>query len=260
MLVEASDKFYLGYRDRTLPLHPPRIAYWTPELGDVQRHNDYIHYEVATIGDILTKPLLGAVAAVLSGAEVIRVFQTTLIYKPASATATNVVPWHFDRSYWATSTSERMLTAFIPMHDCDESMGTISMVDGSHRWDEVGADDTNTLHFNARDPEQLEELLRRNAEYNGSHVRKIPVRIPKGHVNFHHCLTYHGSGPNRSDRPRRAVSVHMQDGENRWRPYPLQDGSLLTYNHDYLVRRNERGEPDYADPDYCPVIWDGAGG
>jgi ectoine hydroxylase-related dioxygenase (phytanoyl-CoA dioxygenase family) len=145
------------------------------------------------------------------------------------------------------------------MHDCDESMGTITMVDGSHRWDEVGADDAGTLHFNARDADHLEQLLRHNAAHNGSEVRLVPMRIPKGHVSFHHCLTYHGSGANRSDRPRRAVSVHLQDGENHWRPFRLRDGSLHAYNHDDLVRRNERGEPDYTDPQFCPVIWGDAG-
>jgi Phytanoyl-CoA dioxygenase (PhyH) len=256
MLLEASEKFYGGHRDRALPAHPPTLAYWTPEMGDVLRHNDYIHVEVDAIRNILTKPLIGAVAALLAGAEAIRVFQATLIYKPPlPEEKTTEVPWHFDRNYWATSTSERMLTAFIPLHHCDERIGTISMIDGSHAWAEVGADDTGTLHFAARDRDHMEDLLRRNAAYNGSEVRKVPMVIPKGHVSFHHCRTYHGSGPNHAGVPRRAISLHLQDGDNRWRPYRLEDGSLLAYNHDHLVRRNESGEPDYADPEYCPTIW-----
>jgi hypothetical protein len=257
-LLEASDKFYGGYRDELLPSHPPMLAYWTPEMGDVLRHNDYLHVEIKAVRDILAKPLVGAVAALLAGVDLIRIFQTTLIYKPPlPEEKTNEVPWHFDRNYWATSTSERMLTAFMPLHYCDERMGTIAMVDGSHRWQEVGADDSGTLHFAARDRGQLERLLRLNAAHNGSEVRKIPMVIPKGHLSFHHCLTYHGSGANLADEPRRAISLHLQDGDNRWRPYPLEDGSLLAYNHDFLVRRNEAGEPDYTDPRFCPVIWQG---
>ncbi len=85
------------------------------------------------------KPLIGAVAAALARADAIRVFQSTLIYKPPVATEpTNVVPWHFDKHYWSPSTSDRMLTAFIPFHECDEEMGTITMIDGSHRWREIG--------------------------------------------------------------------------------------------------------------------------
>jgi Phytanoyl-CoA dioxygenase (PhyH) len=255
-LAAASERFYAGHRDRRLPAHPPTLAYWTPDMGDVLRHNDYIHYEVEAIREILTRPLVGAVAAVLAGAASIRIFQATLIYKPALPDEkTNEVPWHFDRNYWATSTSERMLTAFIPFHPCDERIGTIEMIDGSHRWDEVGADDSGTLHFAARDRHQMMAALRMNAKHNGAEVRQIPMVIPKGHMSFHHCRTYHGSGANTADEPRRAISLHLQDGANQWRPYQLDDGSLLAYNHDSLVRRDVNGDPDYADPRFCPVIW-----
>jgi hypothetical protein len=256
LLVEASERFYAGGRDRALPLRPQRLAYWEPAHGGVQRHNDYIHYESDEIGRILRKPLLGAYAARLARTDEVRVFQSTLIYKPPRPEEpTNIVPWHFDRHYWQSCTSDRMLTAFIPMHLCDEEMGTITMVDGSHRWREVGADDTTTKHFAERDPGDLERLLADNAAYNGEDVRKIPMIIPKGHVSFHHCRTYHGSGPNRSDRPRRAISFHLQDGANEYRRFPLAEGGFVEYNHDALVRRTADGHPDYADPAYCPVLW-----
>src|SRR3954454_22117762 len=255
-LAAASERYYGGERDRTLPVRPPKLAYWDPTKGDVQRHNDYVHYEHDAIARLLRKPLIGAVAAALARCDEIRVFQSTLIYKPPIvAEPTNLVPWHFDKHYWSTSSSERMLTAFIPFHDCDEEMGTITMVDGSHRWEEIGAEDSQTRHFAERDKSELEEMLAANAAHNGVEVRKVPMVIPKGHMSFHHCRTYHGSGPNLSDRPRRAVSLHLQDGANRFREFPLSDGSLAFYNHDSLVRRTADGRPDYADPDYCPTLW-----
>lgn len=255
-LVEASERFYAGERDRTLPLRPPKLAYWEPEDGPVQRHNDYVHYESDALARILRKPLLGAVAARLAQAEEIRIFQSTLIYKPPRPDElSNIVPWHFDRHYWSSCTSEKMLTAFIPFHDCGEEMGTITMVDGSHAWKEIGNDDTTVRHFAERDKEDLEEKLARNAEFNNTDVRKIPMVIPKGHMSFHHCRTYHGSAGNRSDRPRRAISFHLQDGENEYRRYELSDGTVVSYNHDVLVRQTPDGRPDYGDPTYCPIIW-----
>jgi hypothetical protein len=255
-LVAASERYYAGERSRRLPAWPPRLAYWTPEQGDVQRHNDYVHYESDPLAKLLLKPLLGAVAARLALADEIRVFQSTLIYKPPIAgEQSNIVPWHFDKHYWASSSSENMLTAFIPFHDCDEEMGTITMVDGSHRWTEIGTDDSTTRHFAERDRSQLEQMLSENAAHNQVEVRKVPMVIPKGHMSFHHCKTYHGSGSNVSTRPRRAVSLHLQDGMNEFREFPLSDGSLAFYNHDSLVRKTPDGHPDYADPDYCPVLW-----
>jgi Phytanoyl-CoA dioxygenase (PhyH) len=255
-LVAASDDYYAGARDHQLPALPAKLAYWQPEHGQVQRHNDYVHFESDAIAKILRKPLLGAVAARLAETDEIRVFQSTMIYKPpVAAEPTNVVPWHFDKHYWASSSSERMLTAFLPFHDCGPEMGTITMVDGSHRWREIGADDSTVRHFAERDKAQLDVMLAENAAYNGAEVNKIPINIPKGHVSFHHCRTYHGSNTNRSDRPRRAISLHLQDGANAYREFRLSNGQLAGYNHDVLVRRTAEGRPDYSDPDYCPVLW-----
>jgi hypothetical protein len=254
-LQEATEKYYEGHRDRQLPVRPPHLAAWEPAHGPVQRHNDYVHYESEAVRRILCKPLLGAVAAALAEAEEIRVFQATLIYKPPNpGEPTNLVPWHMDRHYWQTCTSDRMLTAFVPFHDCGEQQGTITMIDGSHGWKEIEGDDS-TRHFARRDRAELEQILAATAAANGCEIRKIPVVIPRGHVSFHHCRTYHGSGPNLAAAPRRAISLHMQDGANRYRRHARPDGSDVVYNHDVLVRRTPDGEPDYADPDYCPTLW-----
>jgi ectoine hydroxylase-related dioxygenase (phytanoyl-CoA dioxygenase family) len=254
-LAAASERFYAGQRDRVIPVRPPNLTYWEPSHGQVQRHNDYIHYECHEIGRILRKPLVAAVAARLAEATEIRLFQSTLIYKPpAAGEATNLVPWHADRHYWQTCTSERMLTAFIPFHDCGAEMGTITIVDGSHLWREIPGDDS-TRHFARRDREELTRILNETARHNGAEVNAIPMVIPKGHMSFHHCRVYHGSGHNVSGRPRRAISLHLQDGENRWRPYRRPDGGLVAYNHDAVVRKTSEGTPDYSDPVYCPVLW-----
>ncbi len=255
-LVEATERFYAGERSRRLEKRPPTLAYWEPSDGPVQRHNDYVHYESDEIGAILRKPLLGAVAAKLAEAREIRVFQSTLIYKPPRPDEpSNLVPWHMDKHYWQTCTSERMLTAFLPLHDCGEEMGTITMVDGSNNWKEIGFDDSTTKHFADRDNADLEELLKKNADYNNVDLVKVPMVIPKGHVSFHHCRTYHGSGANRAGVPRRAISLHMQDGDNQYRAWTRRNGSEVVYNHDHFVRRTPAGDPDYADPDFCPQIW-----
>jgi hypothetical protein len=255
-LTEASERYYAGERTRTLPVRPPRLAYWQPADGPVQRHNDYVHVESDPIGALLRKPVIGAIAARLARTETIRIFQSTLIYKPPNPQEpSNLVPWHFDKHYWATCTSQRMLTAFIPFHHCGEREGTITMIDGSHRWQETATPEGATRHFAERDRQELERILAAQAAHNHAEIRKIPITIPKGHLSFHHCRTYHGSGPNRSGQPRRAISLHLQDGANQYQPFALPDGTTVAYNHDVLVRRLSDGRPDYADPAYCPTLW-----
>jgi phytanoyl-CoA hydroxylase len=35
-------------------------------------------------------------------------------------------------------------------------------------------------------------------------------------VHFHHCLTWHGSPINRSERPRRAIAIHYMSSDARF--------------------------------------------
>lgn len=256
-LTEASEHFYAGHRGRELPVRPDRLADWSAADGEIQRNSDYIHYRDETIAGILRKPLVAAVAARLARTPEIRTFQATLIYKPAAPEETsNIVSWHFDKYFWPTCSSDNMLTAFIPFHDCTEEAGTITMVPGSHRWER-----RHGAERPAGDPADVarDYLLEGDAERNGATVERVPVHIPRGHMTFHHCLLYHGSGPNRSPRPRRAISFHLQDGSNAYRHYRDSDGRQQPYKHDVLVRRTPSGEPDYADPEFCPTLWPAGG-
>jgi ectoine hydroxylase-related dioxygenase (phytanoyl-CoA dioxygenase family) len=80
------------------------------------------------------------------------------------------------------------------------------------------------------------------------------VNLEKGQVSFHHCLTIHGSGPNRGTAPRRSIAVHLQDEANRWQEFRFKQGRLATHANDQLVRQIN-GAPDYTDPDFCPVLY-----
>ena len=210
------------------------------------------------IAAILRKPLIGAVAARLAQADEIRIFQSTLIYKPPIVRRAE--------QHRALALRQALLVVVARRRRCSPRSSRSTTAarrwapspwsTAAHRWQEIGADDTMVRHFAERDRNELEEMLAENAAYNSAEVRKIPMVIPKGHMSFHHCRTYHGSGANRQRPPRRAISLHLQDGDERYREFrALRRRRLAAYNHDVLVRRTADGRPDYADPDYCPVIW-----
>ena len=51
----------------------------------------------------------------------------------------------------------------------------------------------------------------------GERVRdrsKVLVEVPAGGVSVHHCCILHGSAPNQSARPRRALVVQYVAGDN----------------------------------------------
>jgi ectoine hydroxylase-related dioxygenase (phytanoyl-CoA dioxygenase family) len=128
------------------------------------------------------------------------------------------------------------------------------MIDGSNRWSDDPA--TASLRrgktFITDDFDALETQIRET----GLPVELIPVSLRKGEVSFHHCLTFHGSGVNRSERPRQNLIVHLQDELNEYRDAVADDGEPIVYNNDQIVRRRQDGRPDYSDPDVCPIIWE----
>lgn len=243
--VAGSERYYAGERDFSPPNgHHPEG--WEPRHGDVLRKNDYASLQNRELAALIHKPILGAVAARLAGCS-IRLWHDQLLYKPVSTPDSSpAVGWHTDRQYWRSCTSDDMLTAWIPFHDCGEEIGTIMMIDGSHRW----PDNSRELDFFSNDLEGME----RRFDTGGEPLVKVPMILPKGHVSFHHCRTIHGSAPNHSTMPRRAIAVHLQDEPNRYQAFRFPDGKLASHNNNRYCRMvNE--EPDYTDPVICPRLW-----
>lgn len=248
------ERHYAGERDWRLPAPIKPYLDWNPDSEVSLRLNDYIVLQNHDVGVLLDNPLIGACAARLAGTPRIRLFNSSLIYKPPGVDDAEVtVGWHTDRAYWMTCTSESMLTAWIPLHDCTVESGTLTMLDGSHRWPAEGAiaELRRERNFITGDPEELD---RRLAAADVT-VRGVPMELRRGQVSFHHCKLFHGSPPNRSDAPRVAVVLHLQDDANRYRRHIDETGSLYRYNNDLFCRPNAAGEPDYTDPVICRELW-----
>ena len=244
-------RFYAGERDAPFP-GPPGAAEqgWKPSDGDVLRKNDYASLQVRELAGLVRYPMIGAVAARLSGTPLVRLWHDQLLYKPIDRPDRPAnVGWHTDRQYWRSCTSDRMITAWVPFHDVDEATGPLTFLDGSHRRPTASSE----LDFFNHDLDGPERRLREN----GHAVHKRAATLLRGQVSFHHCRTVHGSGPNRGAVPRRSIAIHMQTGDNRHRLARTVDGSIVEHPNDRLCRR-VGGVPDYTDPSLFPVLWDEA--
>ncbi len=235
-------RYYDGEHDARLLVEVPTD--WKPADGDVLRQNDYVSLQVREVAELARHPTLAAMAARLVGASEIRLFHDQLVYKPPGGGG---VGWHNDRSYWTTCTSDDMLTAWVPLSDVDEEMGTLAVIDGSHRW--APAEGLETFG-DAESP--IVNALR---DSDRQRWRPRSLALSAGQVSFHHCRTIHGSGPNRRDRPRVALAIHYQDGSNRWRRQVGRDGRSRGHINDLLCRRDAEGRPDYRDDEICPRLW-----
>jgi hypothetical protein len=246
LAISGSERYYRGERDRPLPDGTLQWG-WSPKDGDVLRKNDYATLQNRELMTLVKKPILAAIAATLAGVDRIRLWHDQLLYKPAlHGEGRANVGWHTDRGYWKAASSTRMLTAWVPFHDVDETNGTVHMIDRSHVWPD------NTVHLDFFNP-RLAELEKRFVT-GGREVSKVPMTMKKGQVSFHSCLTIHGSGPNRGDRPRRSLAIHLQDGDNRFSGHRNPDGRLAAHANDRFVRRVD-GVPDYSDPALCPLLF-----
>lgn len=255
-VVEAADRFYAGQRDGESPVPLKPFLDWKPEYGlDRVRMNDHIVFQSEVIRSVALAPIIGAIGAMLAQSIEMRLFNSSMAYKPANLSGeAGKVGWHTDRAYWQTCSSRSMLTAWIPLHDCTVELGPVSFVDGSHRWpaDDVvakGLRDGKT--FVTPDFDELQRRL----EALDHPFEIVPAVMPKGHVSFHHCELFHGSLENVGRVPRRNLIVHMQDFGNHFVPAVDGNGEPVAYNSDQGARRRANGDPDYADPALFPTIW-----
>ena len=246
--VYGAERYYAGERDFAVPSTVKPFEGWKPGDGDGLRINDYVSMQNRDLWSLVFNPLLGAIAARLSGSRAVRLWHDQMIFKPLDQSGTKTcIGWHTDRAYWRTCTSDNMLTAWMPFQNCDEAMGPLMVVAGSHLW----GGNENLRSFHTNDESGLREIF----ETQGRAVDIVRFTLEVGQVSFHHCLTIHGSGPNRSETPRHSISIHLQDAPNRYCEYRQSDGKLAWHRNDVLCRALS-GQPDYADPDFCPVLWE----
>lgn len=194
------------------------------------------------LASLATDPRLAEIAAALLDTTAVRLWQDQLLYKPPGDAATTTIGWHQDWASWdSVASHEAFVTAWVAFDDVDEDNGAMQMIPGSHHWGLV----PGGSNFFAIDRDaQLAGLGDRD-------VRPTSVVMGAGQVSFHHPLTFHGSGPNTSDRLRRSLAIHFVDASVTAvsRPGIWQHYNLALFQE----RGGQLGEP-YRFDDLCPVV------
>lgn len=236
---EHMDRVYAGEFETG---RPPWRGYWRPDDGAVLRKTDNSHWADRTLRDLATDQRIGEIAARLMGQDVVRLWHDQLLYKPGSGpgvTRVNV-GWHQDYQYWQCAETPTLLTAWVAFDDVDLDNGCMQFMAGSHRW---GLE----REGNFFEQDTQEQLRRLEAEHP---IETVPVVMRAGQVSFHHCLTFHGSGPNRTRNPRRSLAIHLMAGETRYRPETASDSHM-----NVELARPRSGEPFSGQ--WFPVLFEG---
>ena len=182
--------------------------------------------------EAIRAPLLGQLAAAVTGARMVQVWWVQLLYKPPTPDATNAITnvgWHQDQSYWGEwDEGSELFTAWLALSDVAPDAGPMVFVPGSHRWGLLEGG-----NFFAQDHDALRAAIH---VPEGETWREVPAVLPPGGVSFHHRLLFHGSHQNVSHGPRRSLAIHLRTEKSGARP------------DSWVARYLER-------PEICPVIF-----
>jgi ectoine hydroxylase-related dioxygenase (phytanoyl-CoA dioxygenase family) len=127
----------------------------------------------------------------------VRFWHDQLFYKPAKQGG--VVAWHQDYSYWTRTKPVAHLTCWCALDDATVENGCLQYVPGSQKW---GLLNKPAL---AGDLLGIMDYL---TEEQKQHFKPVHAEVKAGEAIFHHSLTLHGSGENKSARPRRAFVIN----------------------------------------------------
>jgi len=153
---------------------------------------------------LVTCPELGSQVASITGSRWIQVWASQLLIKPPGSQSAGHVGWHQDRQYWGMwQEEEGLFTVWIALEDVGETSGPMRFVKRSHRWGFLNQGD---FFNNSR--AATRELISVPPEESWE---EVSVLLPAGGISIHHCLTYHGSGPNTSSNARYSLAVHVRD-------------------------------------------------
>lgn len=166
-----------------------------------------------------------------------RINQDNVIWKPPGAKA---LGFHQDDSYQDWIVPQAMSTCWMALDDTSAAGGTIEYVRGSHLWDLYG----KIAQFHAPDDERSD--LRKAAEAAGiTEIDVVPIEVARGGAVFHHGRTWHGSGPNRGERPRRSVVSHCMRSDAEHHP-TIRSAVYSRYKRVGETRMEES---------FFPILW-----
>lgn len=159
----------------------------------------------------------GALVAGALGATRVQLLQDSLLFKPARDGGT--VHWHQDYTYVGFLTPPRVVSLRIALLPERVDSGCMQVVNGSHRWGQIG-------DVHALTESRVESLLSAlSPEQSEAVAGATPLELEPGDISVHHCLTLHGSGPNRGGQPRRTIILRMFDADCRLDPARLPAGA-----------------------------------
>jgi len=181
-------------------------------------------------------------AAQLIGARRVRILEDNALWKePYSG---GELKWHQDYPYWPLA-QPNAVTAWIALDDVDADNGAMSFAVGSHLTGErlPVAFGTGSPYLHEQRPATVKPIV--DPRSLGLEVETISLQA--GEVSFHSALLWHASGPNDSNRQRRAIVIRYVGDGTIW-----LGSQRYEYNYSDEEVGLQAGEP--IGGEYFPLI------
>ena len=149
--------------------------------------------------DVLWNPRFLIAASQLLGNVPVRFWHDQIFWKPPKQGG--VVALHQDYSYWTRTIPVAHLTCWCGLDNSTKENGCLQYIAGSHKWGLL------PKPVIAGDLHGIKDFL--NDEQKNQFAHPQLAEVKAGEAIFHHSLTLHGSGENRSNRPRRAFVINV---------------------------------------------------
>jgi len=139
---------------------------------------------------------LARIAAELLEVTGVRMYHDQALYKEPGG---GITPWHADQYYWPVS-SDRTITAWIPLHEVRMEMGPLAFARKTHRMAfgrELAIGDDS------------EQQIQKSLKEAQADIDESPFDL--GEVSFHLGWTFHRAGGNSTPHPRRVMTMIYVD-------------------------------------------------
>jgi len=166
----------------------------TYQKAFLQVTNIWTHDE--TVKAFAFSPKLARIAAELLEVSGVRMYHDQALYKEPGG---GITPWHADQYYWPVS-SDRTITAWIPLQETRMEMGPLAFARKTHRMAfgrELAISDDS------------ERLIQKSLKEAQADIDETP--FDAGEISFHLGWTFHRAGANSSADPRRVMTVIYVD-------------------------------------------------
>ncbi len=180
----------------------------------LQIMNLWTHSEIAK--RFVCSKRLARIAAELMKVRGVRLYHDQALYKEPGG---GVTPWHADQYYWPVDTVNTV-TAWIPLQQTPMELGPLAFSCTSQRH-RIGRD----LEISDESEIKISKALLES----GLPLDEAPFDL--GEVSFHLGWTFHRAGPNKSDRPRKVMTIiYIEDGCRTIEPqYKAHESDLASW-------------------------------